>query len=57
MIWYARGYKTYDAARDAYWEEVAEGRLSESTSSIKSYQVTIKDMRRVTRYGIIENDY
>lgn len=52
MFWYARGYKTYDNALDKYWEEVAE-----STSCIKSYQVTLNDGKRVTRYGIVENDY
>lgn len=57
MFWYARGYKTYDDARDAYWDEVADGRLSESASSIKSYQATLKNGKRVTRYGIVENDY
>ena len=57
MSWYARGYKTYDDACYTYWEEVTDGRLSESTSDIKSYRVTLKNGKRVTRYGIVENYY
>lgn len=48
---YSMGYKSENAAYEAFWNMCNEGELSEHEGKVESYRVR-KDGREVTRYAI-----